>query len=189
MSGELSHTKVTNLPLVRLESDFLKFMGLRYGAPIHRAGGDFSRDDLMRAMFGARSAGGYRTAELTFTAASGERIGLHVTTVHGYLFQYDEDFLGNLFPRPLEVHADNCFVIEGLLLEAGSRGEEFAAAAAYGPGSVDLSSDDVRFLQEHDELYLKVRAVVAFDGAGGLISAIVQKLPSPADQILSIPPV
>jgi len=186
MSDEQPQPGHPDKPFVRLCSDLLKSIGFRWGAPLYRATASFTIDEVLRGL----RAGHGPTAELLFTTTvEQEKIRLSTTAIRAYALTHDADFLGNLFGdmRPSE---ENCFVIEGLsvvLVPESPVGptNDFATAAAY-------DHDDLRDLPPgggvEEQGYLKVMAVVACDRDGHVVGAVVQQLPSPADQILYVPP-
>jgi hypothetical protein len=195
LDSEEQRQGLTGKRLVRVLSDCLKWIGFRYGAPIYRAEANFTFADVQRALF--PESPGYDQAKLSFTTKVGrEEIRFHVTKIRGYAFTGDSDFLGDLFPAPHSVGEDDCFVVEGLLLVPDSDkamppdSYTFAVAEAYdNPGDLRGSADRTRVPSEPEDAYLKVIAVIACDREQGrVVSAVVQKLPSPADQILQIPP-
>jgi hypothetical protein len=173
--------------LVRVLSDCLKWLGFRHGAPIYRAKANFTFSDLKEAQF---AGGDYDKAKVTLTTEPEHAvIGMYVNGTCKYEFFGDEEFLADLFgglSHPDSLDADFCYVVEGLLLELPDPdGRVFATSGAYDSG--ESTYDPTRVPPTDEDMYLKVLAVVAFDKTGEAISAVVQRIPSPADQILYIP--
>jgi len=181
---------LTGVALERAISEELKWLGFRYGAPIYRAVPRFTFDDLTQALFNREKV------ELSFWAKlAEEEIRVHVTRIQTYDMVHNEDLVGNLFPRPMFHFGDrDIWVLDGLLLvpnpcEPGT--EMIATAAAYGSDLEDpafIHNDSSRVPVRPEDHLLKVLAVVGFDDQGENSNALVQRVPSPADQLLAVPP-
>lgn len=178
---------LTGKPLDRYYSDQLKWLGFRYGAPIYRASGDFTIDQALASL---RAGTGDKAKEMRFTTKiEQETIRLHVTAVRSYALIGGEGFLGDLFGDN-RGSADDCFILEGLLwvsVPDGS-GSDFATADTY--DTYERESSMRRATQaDEDNRYLKGLAVIRCDHrTGQVINAVIQRVPSPADQMLFIPP-
>jgi hypothetical protein len=176
---------VTDKSLMRWYSDQLKYIGFRYGSPIYRATGNFKIEDVFHTV---RAGIGEAAETVTLTTRlEDEDIHLHVTSIRAYALTGDEEFLNDLFGLH-RGQAQNCFVLEGLLREPSESIDPgpFLTSDSYGPDERGYQPD--RVPREDEDLYLKGLAVIMCDEDGWVIDSVIQRLPSPADQVLAIPP-
>lgn len=156
----------------RLFSEKLWWLGFRYGTPIHWATADCTLEDLTRALFGG--------SDPVFTTVPEQfEIRMQVTGVRETLLCHDPSLAQELFPG-----SDEYWMVDGLLLTEHEllRGEHrLAIASTYEQG------EPVKCRHAEEDKYPKVVAAVAFDVNGQFLDALVQKLPSPAEQLIEIP--
>jgi hypothetical protein len=176
-----THNNRSDKWYVRATSNALKAVGFRYGAPLYRAEADFTIDQAFQGL--RRGLRHHSSVKLNFETR-GERasIQMHLTAIRACDLTCSRQFVQSLFPE--YPWLDWCFMLEGLLVTPVD-GDDFATSEAYDPGE-SPSLDEAGLLDDED-FYLKVLAVVACDHEGRVLDAIVQKVPSPADELLYIP--
>jgi hypothetical protein len=180
---------LTGKVLERVLSDLLKLIGFRPGAPIYRADARFTIGGLQRALFPVVSDD---EAILAFVTVAGEEIRVRVTVIRDFVYTSDEDFAGDLFPRERYESARQ-WIIEGLLIvpdrDPLAKGSYTLAVAEHYdyPGGQSYK-DPTLVPGEPPDAYLKVIAVISCNREGRVESAVVQRVPSPSDEVLRIPP-
>jgi hypothetical protein len=169
-------------------SDQLKFFGFRYGAPIHRGTPRFSRSQMLAAL-GARDEHLEKPEnKITFDVdGDGSPITVIIDGVRSVEASHSEELIGDLFDDHRQA-----FVVDGLFShpdpdDADDTG--IVQVAAYGPehgGSRPY--DDDRIPHYDLDRFQRVAAIVTFESDGRPVGALVQLVPSPADEILRLPP-
>jgi hypothetical protein len=158
----------------RFVSTSLKQFGFRHGAPIHRATADLTLDQMLNALSHNETATFRpRNGEepVTVTVESVRSLGLRTVV---YMLDDVPGFKTGSSPR--------IFVIEGSLWN----GEAAHRAAAYDRGESEHYPWPLAM--EDPDFYLTVVALVSFGDDGQVLDVIVQRVPSRADEILTIPP-
>lgn len=189
MTEEMSAKRTNNSRVgkgyVRATSNALKAVGFRHGAPLYRAEADFTIDQAFEGLrWGSRR---HHRGMLDFetTDEHVHSIRMYVTSIRACDLTCSRPFMEILFP---DLALPPCFVLEGLLVRSidtgGGPDFEFATSGAYDPA--ESPSMDKAGLLDEEDFYLKVLAVVACDSEGNILDAIVQKVPSPADEPLYI---
>jgi hypothetical protein len=187
-SGGRQQLPLTGVALERAISEELKWLGFRSGAPIYRAEPQFTFDDLKQALFNREKA------KLSFWAKlPAEEIRVHVAGIQCFEEICSSDVCGDMFPYPTyRLHADDLWIIDGVLLvqDPGNPGSYIPAmSSAYAHDDPAFShNDSSRVPVEPADAYLKVLAVVGFDDQRKSGNAIVQRVPSPAGQLIAVPP-
>ena len=179
----MSDQSMSDKQYARFVSASLKAFGFRHGAPLHRATADFTIDQVFQ---GLRPGRDEDSPNLTFHLRTGDAaITMRAMKVRNLRLDGLTALLIEMFGERWLVGGDeNCLVIEGSLYDADR--EDFVAADAYDRGEPDhypwpLALPDPDF-------HIAVVAVVSFSRDGRVLDAIVQRVPSPADEILTIPP-
>jgi hypothetical protein len=178
-------TELDGHALLRYWSRELRDLGFQDGAPIERAGGEFTLDDLKAVVFD----NGPESAVTFVTAVDGLDIRVAVTTVrkaHDLPMRSTiirDIFFDDVSDDFIDGFNDNrCWIIGGYL-EVPHPSLEYMIAVAESWPSGEQPFDD----RDGEEQHRRVLAVVAFGKDGRLLSAIVQTA-CRADHLLRLPP-
>lgn len=185
---------------IRYVSTYLKGLGFRPGAPILRATQGFTLTQLVDALLSWHNR---RVVELTLSAAKGDEVIFTLESVSPYDGAFpSDDYDSLLFPRELHESPRGLRERHWFILDGGLQYRR------YSPSTGELDADDLDYqlaathwkdepltdavgtaIPFRQNIYLSVRVVVAFDSEGEFISAVYQRVPSPADDVLTVPPI
>jgi len=168
----------------------LKSLGFRPGAKIHRAHATFTLEDMGASLFYVD--GGSSPKLMFITTVTREPIRMDLETAYKWDSVSGEETFENLFPDRHRFDFERAWVLRGILMtpedDESHEAEPFLQPEnphytfSYGYEGVHFGTET------EPESFLHVVAIVAYDREAKKLEAIIQRVPSPNDDLLVVPP-